>query len=81
MTSSHGAATRSRARATKMSPTPALFSLPEARTRFTISSEDYRNLRIQSFVDEFSSFWPGFSHYLKNQVSLYTLNSFLSFFN
>lgn len=37
LTSSHGAATRSRARATKMSPTPALFSLPEARTRFTVS--------------------------------------------
>ncbi|KAG8518883.1 THO complex subunit 1, partial [Galemys pyrenaicus] len=39
LTSSGSAAARWRARATeKMSPTPPLFSLPEARTRFTSSS-------------------------------------------
>ena len=38
LTSSAGAAARWRARAAeKMSPTPPLFSLPEARTRFTVS--------------------------------------------
>lgn len=37
LTSSLCAAVRWWARATKMSPTPALFSLPEARTRFTVS--------------------------------------------
>lgn len=37
LTSSLGAAVQWWARATKMSPTPALFSLPEARTRFTVS--------------------------------------------
>ena len=38
LTSSPGAATKWRARAAKkMSPTPPLFSLPEARTRFTVS--------------------------------------------
>lgn len=37
LTSSACAAARWRARAAKMSPTPPLFSLPEARTRFTVS--------------------------------------------
>lgn len=37
MTSSSCAAARWRSRAAKMSPTPPLFSLPEARTRFTVS--------------------------------------------
>ncbi|XP_073646672.1 THO complex subunit 1 isoform X2 [Tursiops truncatus] len=32
-----------------------------------ISYEDYQNPRIQSSVDEFSSFWPDFSLYLRSQ--------------
>lgn len=37
LTSSLSAAVQRWARATKMSPTPSLFSLPEARSRFTVS--------------------------------------------
>uniref|UniRef100_A0A8C0PQ11 THO complex subunit 1 n=7 Tax=Caniformia TaxID=379584 RepID=A0A8C0PQ11_CANLF len=60
LTSSAGAAARWRARAAgKMSPTPPLFSLPEARTRFTKSTrEALNNKNIKPLLNTFSQL-PG----------------------
>uniref|UniRef100_A0A8D0UD32 THO complex subunit 1 n=1 Tax=Sus scrofa TaxID=9823 RepID=A0A8D0UD32_PIG len=60
LTSSSGAAARWRARAAeKMSPTPPLFSLPEARTRFTKSTRDaLNNKNIKPLLNTFSQL-PG----------------------